>query len=87
LSADAAAILEALRRCASEPMGLSDIRRIVFSGHRDAAEIDNAFSELEARGYVIGWQEGLQRSRMWTWWCNQRASSVGFQQTEMTPRL
>jgi hypothetical protein len=57
LSADATAILEALRMCAPEPMTRNEIRRFVFSNHGDAARIDQALFELEARGYTVRGQE------------------------------
>jgi hypothetical protein len=75
LSADALAIFEALQQCAPEPMVRNEIRRLVFSNHCDAAQIDNALFELETRGYAIGWQEasgGAPRKL----WCLADGSAV-----------
>ena len=53
LSADARAILEALRTRAPEPLGRRDICRWVFGNHAVVRTVEAALSELEAGCYAI----------------------------------
>ena len=48
LSADAAAILEALRLRGEDGMVRTEISRLIFNGHASAAQIESALRELEA---------------------------------------